>query len=177
MLSQNEIQKQLDFNTELIKRLKPYYKRQAKNLPDDIFKDLHKIQIGPNITTSGLEQVNTILKYIYIANFYLEEAIKDRETFEKIYSQKNNLPKDEKSTTSPPKPENTKIQIAIPPSNQPTSKNDQALNPKPSIKISIDNNTENNIKSNLQPKTNNISSNLVDKNKPDTPPPSSNIEL
>jgi hypothetical protein len=178
MLSQKQIEQQLSFNQDLIKSLKPYFKRQVKYLPKNILDKLHKVQIGPQITVSGLEQVNSILKNLYISNFYLEEALKDRNKFLQIYSTHKN-----KKTPSPnyhntatsinTNNKHTNDKSTIPnkhidiKANFPQTQSDK--NNSPTIKISIDDNS----KQSISDKS--LDAPIQQDNNP--PPPQSSIKL
>lgn len=175
MLSQKQIKKQLDDNNVLIKELKPYITRQVEQLPQDIQDKLHDIQVGPKITTSGLESVKTILQNLYIAKYYLEEAYSDPKKFKKIYTQKL-APKPSSKQKPPPKPNAPQIKIG-----SETSK-DKTVPKKEKIKISIGNpdslqkQTENSKTESIPPTTKEPQKPKVSQ-KPTEPPPSSNIEL
>ncbi len=169
MINLNE---QKDFTDKLIEDLKPYTQRKVNQLPDNIIQDLHKIKIGPQITTSGIEPVKSILTDLYDVSILLEDAINNPEEFKKDYSNKplapNKHPLPTKPTNIDPKA-TPEIKINIQPEEKTLISQKTINSPKATIQIPIKNKS-----TNLSPKdstaTNTPSSSVP-------PPPNSNIKL
>lgn len=113
-MNQTEIlQQQLDYNIALVEKLKPYYAREVKDLPNDVIKLVQNIKFGPKITTSGIESITSVLESLYVANYYLESAIDNPQQFLQLHS--NN------PTKKSDQPDATKINLT-PPTNKPDDK-------------------------------------------------------
>lgn len=174
MLSQQQLQKELNKTTEIIKTLEKYSDRTVNQLPKETIDELNDLIVGPKTTSSGLEKVESILTSLYVSEMRLKEAYENPEKFKKTYSSslKNSPSNTEKTDkTSSQKPQTIKVSLDN------TSKDEKDETKKPSINLDLksenDSKKENSpIKVKLKPDPDTTS-----KPPSATPPPSSSIKL
>lgn len=74
----NFLLQELNKIKKLIPKLEPYWRREARELPDDLKKELYQIKAIPPLTSGGLESVNSILETLFLAQLNIEDL--DKET-------------------------------------------------------------------------------------------------
>lgn len=202
MLSLNELQQEKEKITALTQRLEPYYQRDAKDLPENLIKEINSLKSFKQITSSGLERVRDILINLHVTNLALEKAIENPEKFQQTYG--TSTQQESKQKVTPPisidsVSQKNKLPESIP---EKISNNNETQStvkePKITIKITGENLPQTNqaqldAKNNVEPvKTSELNQQTPDRNQIDKnnqqatkippqedllPPPASKIEL
>ncbi|MCL5795746.1 MAG: hypothetical protein M1338_05340 [Patescibacteria group bacterium] len=91
-MNNEELNQELIKVKKLIPEIEQNTDKRVKNLRGPIRKSLLNIKVIPNITSSGLESCETILKYLYWAEYLIEKEITKRVGFfdeKKLIESKN----------------------------------------------------------------------------------------
>ncbi len=81
MMDINELNKELIKVKKLIPEIEKNPEKRVRNLSSGIRRNLFNIRVLPTLTSGGLETCETILKYLYWAEYLIDKELKKRSGF------------------------------------------------------------------------------------------------
>ena len=73
----NDLNQELNRIKKIIPQLKRYGGQKISVLPKDIRNNIIQIQMLPQMTSAGLESINTVIDKLYLAKYAVEDVIKE----------------------------------------------------------------------------------------------------